>query len=436
MQLLDNNFTMLPALMNYSNAIFATLCIFPAYFIIKEIFGNTSVAFFSVLVLIFNPSFYQASIYGTPHLIAFFFLLTSVYFYLVWLGSNSSLKYPALILACMSLTATILFKSPLALAGGIYPALLYLRRVKDKEKILLSILFPVVSLILFFIIRKQLIVMHGSDTASISGISDWFNHYFGSISPGFIARQIKPPITGAGVITSLAGLAAFIYFIFKRRMDIILFVLSWSALTYFFWFFVYGNNARHFMIGVFPVIIMVILFFHEKAPKRISLLTVALILGNALTTSPSPTTHMPSGNLIKSSELFNDRIQTYHDKAKEIAGIDENKIAVMGFFHNPYVIYEILSTAPSYEAELLTSVKSSVIKIQTGNKEYIFCYINKIDPEAAIGRALELYDLDDYMFVSATFDLGWLNKRGIRSIDMELLPDHHQGSFKEILSFY
>jgi hypothetical protein len=421
--------------MNYSNAVFATLCIIPAYLIIKRIFGST-IAFCSVLALIFNPSFYQASTYGTPHLIAFFFFLISLYCFILWLDNKKWFRYPALFLSCIFLSMTMLIKAPLALAGGIYLALLYLRKIKEKKIIVLSILSLLLAFILFLATRKQLIGSLNTDTASVGSLINWFKYFFGTLSFGFIMRQIKPPVLGAGVITSLLWIVSLFYYLYRRRIDIILFVMSWSALTYFFWFFVYGNNTRHFMVGVLPVIVMVIMFFHEKTPKITLLLTSALIFGNAIVTAPSPSTYFTSGNLFASNKLHNSRVILYHSKAKEIADIDENKIAVMGYFHNPYVIYEILSSVSSYEAKLLTSVRSSVIKIKTDNKEYMLCYIDKLDPAASIERAITHYDLDSYLIVSATFDLDWLKARGIQTKNLVFLDDYHRSSFKDILSFF
>lgn len=435
MHLMGNHFTYLPMVMNYSNAFFATMCVIPAYLIIRYIFNNSTIAYCSVIALIFNPSFFQASTYGTPHLIAFFFFLVSLYLFILWIDGNRRFKYLMLSLSCFSLLISMLIKTPIVLAGGIYLALLYIKKVKDKKKIAFSVFSLISVFILFLITRNQLIGSLDTETSSIGGLISWFKHFFGTVSFGYFMRQIKPPFLGLGVVTSVLGLISFFYFVKKRRVDVLLFVVSWSALSYFFWFFVQGNNSRHFMIGVLPVIVMTIIFLYDKTPKLTFLLTIALIFGNAITTLPLPTTSFTSGNLFKSNKLHNSRVKLYHARAKEIANINENKVAVMGRFHNPYVIYEILSTTPSYEAKLLTSVISSFIRIKANNKEYMFCYIDKTDTEAAIEKALERYDLYNYIIVSATYDLEWLKKRGIRVMNTELLDDYYRDSFKDILSF-
>jgi len=435
MRLTHDNFNYLPMIMNYSNAFFATMCVIPAYLIIKWIFNNSTIAFCSVIALIFNPSFFQASTYGTPHLIAFFFFLVSLYFFILWIEGNSRSKYLMLLLSCLALLITMLIKTPIVLAGGIYPALLYIKKVRDKGKIVFSVLSLISAFALFFITRNQLIGSLNTETASIGSLISWFKYFFGSVSLGFVMRQIKPPVLGLGVVTSVLGLISFFYFIVKRRVNVLLFVVSWSALSYFFWFFVYGNNTRHFMIGVLPVIVMIVIFLYEKAPKLTLLLTIAIIFGNAVTTLPSAATNYTSGNLFKSSEMLKSRVKLYHDLAKELVNTNANKVAVMGRFHNPYVVYEIVSSAPNYEAKLLTSVRSSFIRITADDKEYMICYIDKTDPKADIEKALKLYNLYDYTIVSATYNLQWLRQQGVKVMNTKLLNNYYSDSLKDILSF-
>lgn len=411
--------------MNYTNAIFATFTVVPAYLLIRRLFNNAVVAFCSVLALIFNPSFFQASIYGTPHLIAFFFFLVSLLLYLDWLETKSKTAgYYLLILSTVSLTITLLLKSPLALGGGIYLGLLYLRRIKEKKKTILSLLSLAIAFILFLLLRHYLVGSINTGTTSATNFIDWMKYYFGNLGQytfGFFKRQLKPPVLGTGIFTSVLGILIFIYFLFRKRSDVLIFVLSWAAPTYFFWLFIYGNNARHFMLGVFPVIVMAVLFFYEKGSKAVIILTTALIMGNFLIAAPSPSTYFPSGNLFKSQALLQDRTNLYHSKAQEILGIDEKKIAVMGQYHDPYVLYEILKSTPSYEAKLLTSVKGSVTQIKTDDKEFILCYISSDSPQTNIEKSINLYNLSNYIITSATYDLEWLKNKGITTRNIGLL---------------
>src|SRR4030066_1644085 len=121
MKLLNYNYSYLPLVMNYTNAVFGTLTVIPAFFLIRQLFRNSTIAFCSVLALIFVPSFYQSTIMGFPHLIAFFFLLVSLSCYLSGLDNNQKIMvYPLMFLSCVFLTIAFLFKSDYVLAGGAF----------------------------------------------------------------------------------------------------------------------------------------------------------------------------------------------------------------------------------------------------------------------------------------------------------------------------
>jgi len=150
------------------------------------------------------------------------------------------------------------------------------------------------------------------------------------------------------------------------------------------------------------------MLFFKKAPKYILILTAMLILGNYFITPPSSSILTPSGNLFKSRSLIEERMIEFRSRAKEISNINENKIVVVGYFHNPHVIFEILSSTPSYEA---VKIGREDYRIKTGNKEYMVFYVDRDHPKEGVNNILSRFKLDDYVFVSTTFDLKWLKQR-------------------------
>jgi hypothetical protein len=437
MKLLNNNYAYLPMVMNYTNAIFATLIIIPSYLLIKRLFGNPAVAFYAVLACIFSPVFFLGSIYGAPHVLAITFFVISTYCYLLWLDSASSPSgYLWLFLSSAAFLLTILFKASIILGGGIYFGLLYLRRIKDKQKIALSIISLALAFIAFLLIRQHIIPPSGESVTSQEGLTAYINYFFISPDIGVFIRQIKPAIFGAGLITSIAGMIAFLFFLLKKRLDVLIFILSWAAIPNLYWVLIWGNNARHHLIAILPLLAMIVIFFYEKAPRLTGLMTVALIVSNMLISSPSHSTYFPSGNIFKSQALLKEVTNTYHEKARKIVNLDQEKIAVMGYFHNPYVYYEIVSSAPSYEAELLTSVRSSVINLKAYQKEFMLCYVGSINPAANIESAINKYHLENFTFVSTIHDLTWLEGRGINTHDVGLVDNYHISSFQTIFPVF
>ncbi|HDH53384.1 MAG TPA: hypothetical protein ENH24_02740, partial [Nitrospirae bacterium] len=231
MKLLNYNYSYLPVIMNYTNAVFGTLVIIPAFFLIRQLFRNSTIAFCSVLALIFAPSFYQSTIMGFPHLIAFFFLLVSLSLYLSGLDRNrKSTVYLLMFLSCAFLTIAFLFKSDYVLAAGIYIGLLFMRKVRDKGKITAAFLIILISGVLFLLFRDMILGRGSGATMSKESLSEWYDYSL--IIPTnltYLIRQTKPIAYGAGIVTFFLGALSFIFYLFKKRLDILIFIISWAA---------------------------------------------------------------------------------------------------------------------------------------------------------------------------------------------------------------
>ena len=423
MKLLNYNYSYLPLVMNYTNAVVGTLIIIPAYFLIKKLFGNSTIAFCSVLALIFAPSFYHSTIMGFPHLIAFFFLLLSLCFFLSGLDqSRKSTVYYLMFLSCMFLTVAFLFKSDLVLASGIYIGFLFMRKEKDKGKITITFLIILISGLLFLLFRDLILGPSIAATMSKEGMSKWYDYsLIIPTNPTYLIRQVKPIAYGAGLFTFFLGIFIFLFYLFKKRFDISMFIISWAAIPILFWLVMIGNNARHNMITVLPLLVIIIVFLHERAPKYVTGLTIILILCNFFITSPSFSILTPSGNLLKSNELLENRMSIFKSRAEEIAGVDGDRIAVLGYFHNPHVIFELMRSAQAYEA---VKIGREDYKMQIGSKEYVFIYFVVVKPEdmeEGIDYILKKYQLHDHTFVSATHDLQPLRDRGLKTKELEII---------------
>ena len=423
MKLLNYDYSYLPVVMNYTNAVFGTLTIIPAFYLIRQLFMNSTIAFCSVLALIFAPSFYQSTIMGFPHLIAFFFLLVSLCFYLSGLDQDrKSTVYLLMVLSCLFLTIAFLFKSDYVLASGTYAGFLFMRKIRDKGKITSAFLILFISGVLFLLLRNLILGPSSGTTMSKEAISKWYN--FSLLIPstiGYFIAQAKPIAYGAGIVTFCLGGVSFLYYLFRKKLDVLIFIISWAAIPTIFWIVMVGNNARHNMITTLPLLVMIILFFYEKASRYVIVLTLVLILGNFFVTSPSSSILRPSGNLFKSNIMLKERMVKFHTGAKEIAGIRNDKIAVLGYFHNPHVIFELMLTAPSYNA---VKIGREDYRIQIDNREYYFIYfvVNKPeDMDEGADYILSKYHLHNHLFASATYDLQPLADRGLKTMNFNII---------------
>jgi len=262
----------------------------------------------------------------------------------------------------------------------------------------------------------------GGTTMSGEGLSKWYKYSISiPTTPGYFIAQAKPIAYGAGIATSCIGAIIFTYYLLKRRLNILAFIISWAAVPTLFWLIMIGNNARHNMFSVLPLLAIIIVFFHDKAPKHIIILTSVLVLGNFLITSPSYSILKPSGNLFKSNQLLEDRMNLFRARAREIAAMDEKKVVVLGTFHNAHVVYELMMSSPSYEA---VKIGRENYKMQIGDREYVFVYFVAIQPgdiETGVSQLLNENELRDHVFVSASYDLQPLDALGLKTKKMEII---------------
>jgi hypothetical protein len=424
MKFLNYNYSYLPLLMNYTNVIFGVFLVIPAFFLIYNLFHNHTIAFFSVLVFLFAPSFYQATIMGFPHLLSLFLLFISLLFYLAGIESKDNKTfYLHMILTCIFFTIALLFKSDYILASGVYFGILLIRKIKHKNTIIISFLIILTSGILFLIFRKIILgPIHGT-TMSKEALSKWY-HFSIAIPRTFdgLIKQIGPIAYAFGIITFFLAIISLFYLLYKKRFDIVIFSLSLGALPAFFWAIMIGNNARHNLLPTLPAIVLIIGFFYERFRKSILALTIILILLNYFILPPSPSILRPSGNLIKSVRLIRERMERFKSSAEKIAKIDDQKIAVFGYFHNPHVIFEILKSRPEYSAE---KIGREDYRLKLKDKEYVFIYFVLIKPDEELipdtKKIIERYSLNDYTFISATYDLTPLLTLGLRAKTVDII---------------
>ncbi len=424
MRLFNYNYSYLPIIMNYTNAVIGTLIIIPAFLLIKNLFNNPKIAFCVILVVLFAPSFYQSTIMGFPHLISLFFLIISFLLYLSGIGQTNNRAFLLyMFFTCIFLTIAFLFKSDYILATGFYIGLLLIRKINNKIKIITTIIIIIISGILFLVFRKLILGPTGGTTMSSEEFSKWY-HFFITIPVTFksLYIQVRPVAYAFGMATFFLSPIALLYLLYKKRFDVVIFVLSWAALPTIFWIFIGGNNARHNMLSVLPVVTLVIWFFYERFKKGVVILAVLLILANYFILHPSFSILRPSGNLLKSNFLIKERMLRFQADARKIASLDDKKIAVIGYFHNPHVIFEILSKQGPYKAQ---KIGREDYRIEIDDREFVFIYFILSKPDDLIpelSKVIKKYNLYNYTFVSATYDLTPLKTIGLKVKTVDIIP--------------
>lgn len=411
------NYQYLPVVMNYTTAFFGTLIIVPAYLFTKRLFNNNTIAFCTAITFAFAPSIYQGSIYGFPSLPALFFFLAALHFFLVWLDTS---KYTWFVLSAVALATSILLKNDLILGCGAFFGLLYVRRKKEIIKIASPFAVIALSFVTFLLIRQWLTGVSKGYTTSFSGFIEWFLRFFNPLlsksAAMLIKHQIAPIVCGIGVLSFFTASIIFIYYLIRKRSDIIVFVLAWSACPTILWIVNWNNNARHNMQSILPFLIIIFYFLYEKFPKFTVVFPVILILGNFLITPPSVSIKIPSGNLLKSQELLDNKVNTVHLIARKIAEVDDDKLIFTTEGFRPYLLHEVISLTPEYK---LIDMGSSCYRVKNAPNECVICFYMKhiTHPIKYIKNLIAEHQLEDYTIIVPFLDLKVLEEEGLKKID-------------------
>ncbi len=357
MKLIGINNIYIIRVMNYTNAVVGTLIVIPAYLLVKQLFNNAPVAFSTVLAFILAPSIYRSSIYGFPHLLALFFFITSAYSFLLWLDDK---KYSWLILSFITFASSISFKSDFVLGSGVYFGFLYIRKIKEKEKIVFSFLIIILSFLFLLLLRHWIGINKGYTSSTFEFAGFIKNHLHRSFPLGELLRtRVAPVFYATGIVSFLMATIAIIFYIAKKRFNILVFVLAWTALPILFWMPLIGYQApRHYILLVLPSITIVFLFLYEKVPRAMAFFTIIIILGNYLIPYMDVGSGRFDNNLMKSDILIDSMGKKLQQVASEIANIEGDKIIITFPAFKGYIFYEILSLVPNYEFTKINTYNS------------------------------------------------------------------------------
>lgn len=423
MNIMNNDYSSLASVMNYTTFVFATLLIVPSYYFIKRLFNNNSMAFFTTLTFIFAPSIYRYSIYGFPTLIALFFFIASMWLFLAWLDENN---YIWGILSFVSLTLSFLFRANYVLGSGALFGLLYLRGIKEKQRVVMTVFFIAVSVALL-LLSRQWILGHNYEgpssgsTTTLANFSNWFQLHFMPLYRWIVQKQfvllvryqIGPIVSGIGLFNFFMAIIVFVYYIIKRRLDIVIFVLSWAAVPTVLWLFQNNNAARHNILSVLPFLIIIFLFIHEKFPRLMLFVPIVFILGNSLLTYPPSSINFVSGDLFRSNSIRNSQINDSHLIAKKIASMGGDKIIFTNYPFRPYLLYELLTSTTDH-----TVLKAENDCYELKGQRSILCFLtSEEDMLAVIHKRITKDNMDRYTIVSTLHDLEPLKKEGLKIVD-------------------
>jgi hypothetical protein len=309
----------------------------------SKITGSAWIALGACIVLQLNPTFWNNSIYGFPSIVAIALMLISLVIFETALKQGKVHYQVALILvAFLVFLLAITTKIDTLLTGAILFLPIWISNLARKQKIIYSgIVFCVIliCLLLYTQFTKALLI----NQEATAFFDQWNSKFPIDIGYFFSKENIRIIATAAGILCIPIAIIATIVLIWDRKYLPIIFWLTLSAIPIvFFWGLRVGNSARHNLLPIIALVILLTLPLGTKYKNIWALILVVMCLSNYVIITPSSSTIKPSGQLVASSKLIKQQILYLEDEGRSIAGLPEEKIAIIGNGPaQPYYLFEL-----------------------------------------------------------------------------------------------
>jgi hypothetical protein len=340
--------TWVPLLINWVNVILGGLILIPLFYLWRRL-SDVSTAVVTCVLITVAPAFWAASIYGMPHLPAYVVFVSSLLFYVQAIRSRT-LALPHYAAAVALGILAVMLKADIILCFGAYiGAALYVGRL-NRASLLVALAIPLIAFVSTVTYARLITPSATGLTQTVDVWSRTFPFTLESITD---ATNRSVLIQTAGRALTAAIIVSVVYLAVRREQwRGLVFVLVWALPPILFWGLRMGNSARHMMSShsalLFLVALALVALFSRRA-VRWSVLTLLiaanLLMGPNVGSSTAPASR-PFG--IKSSI---EEFQRYrHDAGRIYASFDVDRKLYVGGASNPYVVWESLAWAESFQA--------------------------------------------------------------------------------------
>lgn len=332
--------------LNRINVVVAVVVIVPFFLLCRRIAGERAAAIAAVVVS-FTPTFFQAGLYGFPTLLAEFALLWAIWGFDRWLTRNRPGKSDLWLLGivCCCLTATLLLKVDVYLGAVALWGLLVLRGQFTRTNVIALAVTGAIPVVVMGLVVKALLA-HSPST--VGYVHDWDTTFPISLRGQLNAAHVLQLMKSMGVVT-LPLFAVAVGWLFRQgRWPLAAMLSVWAALPIAFWFFRFGDSARHHFPSSPPIVLGVaVLLAAIPVSAFVRAVVVALLIGvNYFAFPPSADTWITSGRLIGSGRMLANFVGAYHRPARAYANLDLPRQVFVGGWPRVYYVHtEVLARA-------------------------------------------------------------------------------------------
>ena len=338
------------SLLNGLNVALSAAVVVPLFNLFR-CFLPASTALLSTAVLLFMPAFWQAGLYGFPHLPAMLFMVMALENLCATSDEHSTSvrSRVADVKTVAYLTAAILLKADIYMSMVAAPLMFFWRRCVSVNR---AVRLAVVASLPVFISVAISSVLLQDEPNLVTFALQWNAQYEPEASRLISIGAVGHWLLSFGFLTLLVSLAGTIVAAYQGRIMASLVVFVWAFVPLLFWSTRPFDSSRHHFQSTVPAALGVGLALDGlPAGMWVRGATVLAMLGvNYFAFPASDSTAYPSGNLLGSAALIKNRVGSYEAYAREFADAEARCRVVIGTNTNPYMDRAVLSRASRIES--------------------------------------------------------------------------------------
>lgn len=334
--------------LNRINLVMSAAIVVPFFLVCRRIAGQRAALIASGLIS-FVPTFFQGGLYGFPTLIGEFFLLWAIWLYDRWLTSERQWSADAWVLGavCACLALALLVKADVYVGAVALWGLLLLRRRLSWTNAGALAIVGAVPVLVSYVVAHALLVQ-SPDTAHYA--ADWNQKFPFDPRRELNRTHILQVLKSMGVLSIPVFTVALVWLVRRRSYALAATLAVWAALPVLFWFFRFGDSARHHFPSSVPVTLGVAILFAALPGRDLAryAAAAALVLVNYFAFPPDASTLTTSGRLIASGRLTAAYAGAHTRAASEFADVAvSRKVFIGGWRRVWYVQNAVLARADS-----------------------------------------------------------------------------------------
>ena len=386
----------LPAAMNWTNVVLASVLIVPAYLLWRLLAGAVA-AVLATIIWSFAPVFWLSGLYGMPHLPSLMMLVLAGLAFAYHLRLAGWRRWALYACTAVALTLSCMLKADVILCSlGLVGIAIVMRRLT----------WGVMAR------WAALPLLAAGATVGYSGIlapsaprageflSQWQQQYPFSVN-AVMNSQVLVLVKVLGPVSFGAAIASGLWLLWRRQeRRLVMLAAMWSLPSILFWSLKDGNCARHMLSPYFMVPLMIgtafVLLAKTLAARRgrgvawlfghpgatMAVLSVALVVGNYFSIPPTRDLAQPSTRLVESRELLQDRLLYLASRGRQFAQMSDERKVLVGASTNPYILWEQLQVCSDFHwagqsqvpvLELMTPFGAQQVRVVEVQQPCTYC---------------------------------------------------------------